>query len=73
MNAYQISAMLIGIPAAGYAVGRLVSHLKHVHRQKAAIQRILWQEAAERASLVADVRRIATSLERIGLYLHGEL
>lgn len=73
MTAYEITAAVLTVPLAGYAAGRLVNHLIHTHRQKAAIQRILWQEAAERASLVADVRRIATSLERIGLYLHGEL
>lgn len=73
MTAYQVLIAFAGTIAAGYGVGRLVNHLIHVHRQKAAIERILWQEAAERASLVADVRRMAVSLERIGLYLHGEL
>lgn len=73
MTAYQVLATLIAVPTAGYAVGRLVNHLIHAHRQKKAIERILWQEAADRASLTHDVRRIATSLERIGLFLHGEL
>lgn len=71
MTAYQILITIILVPVVGYAAGRLVNHLMHANRQKEAIARILWQEAAERAQLTADVRRIAVAMENIALYLRG--
>jgi hypothetical protein len=57
---YAIAAI-----ASGLAVGKLVNSMIHSARRKEAYDRILWQEAAERAHHSHDLRRIAAALEAI--------
>lgn len=55
----------IAAVALGLACGKLVNMMIHSARSKTAIERILWQEAAERAALARDVHRMADALEGI--------
>lgn len=58
----------IAAVACGLAAGKLVNKMIHSARRREAYDRILWQEAAERAHHAHDLRRIAGALERIAGY-----
>ena len=63
MNIYIL--WTLGAAFLGLAVGKLVNNLIHSARRKEAYDRVLWQEAAERAHHSHDLRRIADALEQI--------
>jgi len=61
----QFILFAIAAVSLGLAAGKLVNSMIHSARRKEAYDRVLWQEAAERAHHSHDLRRIADALERI--------
>ena len=65
MNLFQLTCWILACAFAGLAAGRLVNRMAWAQRRREAYDRVLWAEAAERASAQHDLRRIAKALEHI--------
>lgn len=68
----QFFLFAISAVALGLAAGKIVNHLIWTARRQEAYDRVLWQEAAERAHHIHDLRRIAKATERLADHFDGE-